>query len=154
MREDDGLSRIPTLVVAEPFEPSEFYGRESTGENPIGMLLAVLTGSGEGAKAALCALVRSLIEEGRRFAGTPGGQRWTKILANSPAIDSGWLLWSHANVDRLLHNAAVLPDSPAVLLKAALRELEEIDMAKLMTELSRLTAELDSADPAMASTRS
>jgi hypothetical protein len=118
------------------------------------MLLAVLTGSGEGIKAALCTLLRSLIEEGRRFAGTPDGQRWAKILANSPAIDRGWLLWNHANIDLLLRHAAVLPESPAALLKAALQQLEEIDMAKLMSELSRMMVELDTADPAGAPTRS
>ena len=147
--------QIPTLVVAEPpLEPGEFFASALAGQNPIGMLLAVLTGTGEGAKAALRALLRSLIEEGRRFADTPAGQRWAKILVDSPAIDRGWLLWNHANIDLLLRHAAVLPDSPAVLLKAGLRQLEEIDMAKLMMELSRLAVELESADRAGVSTRS
>ena len=155
MSEGDDHAQIPTLVVGEPPpDPGEFFASELVGDNPIGMLLAVLTGSGEGVKAALCTLLRSLIEEGRRFAGTPDGQRWAKILADSPAIDRGWLLWNHANVDLLLRHAAVLPESPAALLKAALQQLEEIDMAKLMSELSRMVVELDTADPAGVPTRS
>jgi hypothetical protein len=151
---DDDHVRIPTLVVGEPpLGLDEFFASELVGDNPIGMLLAVLTGSGEGVKAALCTLLRSLIEEGRHFAATPGGQRWVKILAGSAAVDRGWLLWNHANVDLLLRHAALLPDSPAALLKAALQQLEQIDMAKLMSDLSRMAVELDAADPA-ASTRS
>jgi hypothetical protein len=153
--EGDDHAHIPTLIVGEPpLEPSEFFANELVGDNPIGMLLAVLTGSGEDVKAALRTLLRSLIEEGRRFAGTPGGQRWAKILADSPAVDRGWLLWNHANVDLLLRHAALLPDSPVALLKAALQQLEEIDMAKLMSELSRMAVELDVADSAEATTGS
>jgi hypothetical protein len=155
MSEVDDRAQVPQLVVSEPPPgPDELFASALAGLNPIGMLLAVLTGSGEDAKAALRTLLRSLIEEGRRFAATPAGQRWTGILADSPAVDRGWLLWSHANIDLLLRNAARLPDNPAMLLEAALQQLAAIDIAKLMSELSRLGVELDSGDPAGTATRS
>jgi hypothetical protein len=144
---------IPKLVVREPPpDTGALFAAALAGQNPVGMLLAVLTGSGEGAKAALGTLLRSLVEEGGRFAATPAGRRWAEILVASPAVERGWLLWSHTNIDALLRNAAVLPDSPAALLEGALRQLAAIDMARLMSELSRLAIEIESDGRARSAT--
>ena len=149
----DRVRMIPKLVVREPPpDTGALFAAALAGQNPVGMLLAVLTGSGEGAKAALGTLLRSLIEEGGRFAATPAGRRWADILIASPAVERGWLLWSHTNIDALLRNAPVLPDSPGVLLEGALRQLAAIDMTRLMSELSRLAIEIESAERARSAT--
>ena len=149
----DRVRIIPKLVVREPpSDPGALFAAALAGQNPVGMLLAVLTGSGEGAKAALATLLRALVEEGGRFAATPAGRRWADILIASPAVERGWLLWSHTNIDALLRNAPVLPDSPGVLLEGALRQLAAIDMTRLMSELSRLAIEIESAERARSAT--
>ncbi len=146
MSEIDDRVRIPTLVVREPPpDPGVLFASALAEHSPIGMLLAALTGSGEGAKVALGTLLRSLIDEGSRFAATPAGRRWAEILAASPAFEQGRLLWSHANIDSILRNAAPLPESPAAMFEAAIRQLATIDMAKLVSELSRMAVELESA---------
>lgn len=152
---DDRVRTIPRLVVSEPPpEPGALFAAALAGHSPVDMLLAVLSGSGEGAKAALGTLLRSLVEEGSRFATTSAGRRWAGILAGSPAVEQGWLLWSHANIDALLRDAAAPPENPAVLLEGALRQLSRIDMTKLMSELSRLVIEFESAERAAGATAS
>jgi hypothetical protein len=143
------------LVVREPaLSPDPGFTSALAEGNPIGMLLGLLTGTGEEAKAAIAALLRALIEEGVRFATTPAGTRWARILADAPAVNRGWLLWSHSNVDMHLRNAAVLPDNPGALLEAMLRELSKIDLAKLTSELSRLATEINSTRHSTSSSQS
>ena len=55
------------------------------------------------------------------------------------------MLWNYATADLYLRNAAPLPDNPSALLEAAVRQLGEIDLAKLMSDVSDLATQLDAA---------
>lgn len=146
---------VPKLIVGEPPpEPGALLASALAEQNPIGILLAVLTGSGEQAKAALSALLRSLVEEGSRFAVTPSGQRWAGILAHSPAVERGWLLWSQTNIDTLLQNAAPLSDAPAALLETALTQLATLNTTEVISQLSRFAADIQAEEFATRSRQS
>lgn len=135
---------LPTIVLRDP---APILGEAALTELPdlngLTALLAMLADSGEGARQGLRSLMRSLIDEGRRYAQTPGGRRWAALLKESPAITNGWLLWNQCNADFYLRNAKALSDSPAALLEAALLELKEVDLTELITQLSRLSAQMD-----------
>ncbi len=144
MSEQSRSDVLPTIVVRDP---PVAVGERVLGElaqlNGLGALLALLAGSGEGARAGLRSLVRSLIDDGSRYAQTPDGQRWATLLSESPVVTNGWLLWNHSNVDFYLRNAEPLRDSPGALLEAALSELARGDLAELLMQLSRLSARID-----------
>jgi hypothetical protein len=135
---------LPTIVLRDP---APIIGESVLSElselNGLGALLALLADSGEGARQGLRSLMRSLIDEGQRYAQTPGGRRWAALLKESPAITNGWLLWNQCNADFYLRNAKALADSPAAMLEAALQELKQIDLTELIRQLSRLSAQMD-----------
>lgn len=133
---------VPLIVVDEPLQASaDYFARAVTGLDGIGAWLGFIAEQGESTRATLRSLVRSLIDEGCRYAATPEGARWKALLAQSPAVERGWLLWNHANADFYLRNAEPLPDSPGALFGAVLRELADTDLATLLGELSRIGAE-------------
>ena len=113
--------------------------------NPLGVLLSLVSDREGAGRAAWRSVLRSLIDEGQRYGTTPAGQRWRHLLEQSPALHKGWLLWNHANVDFYLRNAQALDDSPADLLAGAWGELAELDVAAWLSELSRLSTQLDLA---------
>src|ERR1700679_3646170 len=89
---------LPTIVLRD--SPPAFH-ESVLGEIPeargLWPLLALVADSGVAARQGVRSLMRSLIEEGRRYALTPAGQRWTALLNESPAITNGWLLWNQCN---------------------------------------------------------
>jgi hypothetical protein len=138
---------IPRLVITDPPPtPTDQFASALASMSPIGALLSAIAGPGEDARAALKSLVLSLIEEGRRFATTASGQRWIGLLEDSPAVTNGWLLWNQANIDYHLRNATPMPDGPVAMLDAVLQELALSDTAALVGQLSRLAAEVESAN--------
>jgi hypothetical protein len=137
---------VPRLVIRDaPAMPSDMFASALAGMSPFGALLQALVGPGEDARQALKALVLSLIEEGRKFAETPSGQRWVQLLEGSPAVNHGWMLWNQANIDYHLRNATPLPDGPVTMLETVLQDLATSDTVALAGQLSRLAGELEAA---------
>ena len=135
---------LPTIVLRDPPPAfAESVLSEAVEANGLCALLALMADSGVDARQGMRSLMRSLIEEGRRYAQTPAGRRWTSLLNESPAVTNGWLLWNHCNADFYLRNAEPMADSPAALLEAMLQELKEIDVTELIRQLSRLAAQID-----------
>jgi hypothetical protein len=135
---------LPRIVVRDPPRaPALRIVEELAGLNAAGALVLLLTHADQLARDGLRSLARSLIDEGRRYAQTDAGRRWAELLEASPAVTNGWLLWNQANVDFYLRNAEPLAENPARLLEAALRELAQADLAQLLAQLSRASAEVD-----------
>lgn len=133
---------VPLIVVDEPLISSaDYFAQAVTDLDSIGAWLAFVAERGQSGRTALRSLVRSLVDEGRRYAATPAGARWAALLGDSPTVERGWLLWTHANADFYLRNAEPFPDSPGALLGGVLRALAETDLATLLGELSRISAE-------------
>jgi hypothetical protein len=135
---------LPTIVLRDsPPALHESVLAEIPEASGLCTLLALVADSGVAARQGVRSLMRALIEEGRRYALTPAGQRWTALLNESPAITNGWLLWNQCNADFYLRNAQPLGDSPATLLEDMLQELKQIDLTDLVGQLSRLAAQMD-----------
>jgi hypothetical protein len=71
---------------------------------------------GEGVdRVLLRALLLALVEEGRRFAATPDGDRWRRVLAGASAAREGRVLWTAAGLDQFLTGADRGPGSPRAM---------------------------------------
>lgn len=99
MRRDPPSAALPTLSI-------DRVGRAEAG------------GAGaddELTRALVRGLVGALIAEGRRFAGTPAGRRWRRVLAEATLVNEGRLVWSAAGVDLFLRGVDVGPGSPRAM---------------------------------------
>ncbi|HET6691263.1 MAG TPA: hypothetical protein VFG74_10390 [Miltoncostaeaceae bacterium] len=66
-------------------------------------------------RALLRVVLLALVEEGRRFAATPDGDRWRRVLAGASAAREGRVLWAAAGLDRFLTGAGDGPGSPRAM---------------------------------------
>jgi hypothetical protein len=66
-------------------------------------------------RALLRALLLALVEEGRRFAATPEGDRWRRVLAGASTAREGRVLWAAAGLDQFLTGADRGPESPRAM---------------------------------------
>ena len=66
-------------------------------------------------RALLRALLLALVEEGRRFAATPDGDRWRHVLAGASAAREGRALWTAAGLDQFMTGADRGPGSPRAM---------------------------------------
>lgn len=66
-------------------------------------------------RALVRALLLALVEEGRRFAATPAGDRWRQVLAGTSAAREGRVLWTAAGLDQFLTGADRGPGSPRAM---------------------------------------
>jgi hypothetical protein len=66
-------------------------------------------------RALLRAVLLALVEEGRRFAATPDGDRWRRVLAGASAGREGRVLWAAAGLDLVLTGADRGPGSPRAM---------------------------------------
>lgn len=66
-------------------------------------------------RALLRALLLALVEEGRRFAATPDGDRWRRVLAGASTAREGRVLWTAAGLDHFLTGADRGPGSPRAM---------------------------------------
>jgi hypothetical protein len=66
-------------------------------------------------RALLRALLLALVEEGRRFAATPDGDRWRHVLSGASAAREGRWLWTAAGLDQFLTGADRGPGSPRAM---------------------------------------
>ncbi len=66
-------------------------------------------------RALLRALLLALVEEGRRFATTPDGDRWRHVLAGASTAREGRALWTAAGLDQFLAGADRGPGSPRAM---------------------------------------
>ncbi len=79
------------------------------------------------------ALILSLVEEGRRFAATPEGQRWLEGLAGSELVKRGVLVWEAYGLDLLLESEPVI--TPSAWLELMLTALANPDLESLLSML-------------------
>ncbi len=79
------------------------------------------------------ALVLSLVEEGRRFAGTPEGQLWLEGLAGSELVRRGVLIWEAYGLDLLLESEPVV--TPSVWLELVLSAIANPDLESILSML-------------------
>lgn len=66
-------------------------------------------------RALVRAMLLALVEEGRRFAATPDGDRWRRVLAGASAAREGRALWTAAGLDQFLTGADRGPGSPRAM---------------------------------------
>lgn len=79
------------------------------------------------------ALALSLVEEGRRFAGTPEGQRWLEGLASSDLARRGVLIWEAYGLDMLLEAEPVV--TPSAWLDLVLAAIANPDLEGILSML-------------------
>ena len=91
------------------------------------------------------AIVSALVAEGRRFAETPEGRRWSARLARSELVRRGQILWEGSGLALFDDDAgAVLPSA---LLDCALGALAGADVMGLLDRLWQSTHEVRDAAP-------
>lgn len=90
-------------------------------------------------------LVRQLVAEGRRFAGTPEGARWQARLADAPLTQRGRMVWTAYGLDRLLDDQAATP--PSGWLEALAAALEEADLEQTLAAMMIEEARHATLDP-------
>lgn len=115
--------RIPTGADAE--------GEASVGEQLVWLrrLQALMLEHPMAAQAAFSAL----LAEGRRFATTPEGAEWKRVLADSPWVRQGRLLWDVLSLHLLEESpSGALPSS---YLEALFRAAESSDLEGLLRRL-------------------
>jgi hypothetical protein len=86
----DQAGELPRLVLRSPDQLEQLLGR-------VERLLAR-------DPVAARALIGALVAEGRRFAATPEGRHWQAILARSPLVRQGRVVWQAAGLNRLTAN--------------------------------------------------
>lgn len=79
------------------------------------------------------ALVRALVAEGRRFAGTDEGRAWQEQLAGSDLIKKGHLIWQAYGLDAL--DGAEEPMLPSQWLHTLLAAVDEADVEQVLARL-------------------
>ncbi len=79
------------------------------------------------------AILQALVAEGRRFAGTPDGQRWKKSLSTSALVQHGRLIWQAYGLDSLLDSEPVLV--PSDWLDYLIDGIEKADLETILSQL-------------------
>lgn len=79
------------------------------------------------------ALILSLVEEGRRFAGSSDGQRWMEGLASSELAKRGVLIWEAYGLDLLLEAEPVV--TPSAWLDLVLAAIANPDLEGILSML-------------------
>ncbi|MFL6292725.1 MAG: hypothetical protein ACJ759_17670 [Thermoanaerobaculia bacterium] len=133
------MEPVPTIVLEEEAPPDLLM---DAGADPLLGILRWLADPVLGAGEESRSLIRALIDEGRRFAQTASGRRWSALLSDSPLVTKGWLLWSFAGVDLLLKSSGPTLDSPAALLEDVLHRLVEADVESYLSDLAAFAAAL------------
>jgi hypothetical protein len=128
---------IPRIVIDPP--PQAGRHVSSGDDDPVLALLDELRSPSANLRAL--DLARALIAEGRSFAETPSGRRWTALLSRSSLVENGWLLWNYANLDLSLGEGEQSDDSPADMLEEVLRRLLSGDLERYVSVLGNLLAE-------------
>jgi len=85
------------------------------------------------------AIVTALVEEGRRFAQTPGGAAWSARLESSELVESARMIWETLSLTAVSANAPdALPSAciDAVVHATAIEGLEPL-LSKLMLGTER-----------------
>ncbi len=66
-------------------------------------------------RAVMRGLLLALIEEGRRFAATPAGARWRRVLGEASIGREGLGRWGAAGLDLFVSGGDRGPDSPRAM---------------------------------------
>ncbi|HHM05549.1 MAG TPA: hypothetical protein ENJ19_07375 [Gammaproteobacteria bacterium] len=103
--------------------------------DPVLRLIKWLS-TGNASRAPVRGTVQALIEEGRAFADTPSGRRWLSLLADSPLVKNGWVLWNYLNLDLFLKDVDQSADSPADLVENIIRRMNEDDVEAYLNTLN------------------
>lgn len=80
-------------------------------------------------------LLRAIIREGERFARTPEGMHWKALLANSPIVRNGWLVWNVSGLEFLLKNDDADQPTPSELWHHITTQLAEMNVEPYLTRL-------------------
>ncbi len=100
-------------------------------------LLTRLLGVGDRApRQGMRAVVKFLIRQGREYARTPAGEQWRQLLAASPAVHKGWILWHQSNAEFYVRHAEDLEDDPLRMFEDIMQHLQTTEMESLLGALS------------------
>jgi hypothetical protein len=132
------LRRIQTLVLAQRPPPAPGPGAapppEPTPEATAQLaLLRRLQGLLLEHPVAAQAAFSALLAEGRRFAATPEGAVWKRVLADSDWVRNGRLLWDVVSLNLLEETPSGA--LPSAYLEALFRAAETPDLEGLMRSL-------------------
>lgn len=111
-------------------------------DDALGKLVALLLRNGLHSGTLTEEVISSLVAEGRRFAKTDSGRRWTSVLASSKLATNGWLLWNMLDLDRFVTDRDGNPDgdTPAALVEDLLRKVGETQLEQLIRLVSDVAA--------------
>ncbi len=100
---------------------------------PVLRVVGVPAGTGGGGdrleRALLRGLLLALIDEGRRFAATPAGERWRHVLREGSLARDGRARWDAAGLGLFLTGADRGPGSPRAMADDILALLAADDAA-------------------------
>lgn len=108
--------------------------RTAEGE-PLREYLRAIRQVDEAWRGELPVLLRAIIREGRRFAGTPEGARWKAFLADSPLVRNGWLVWSVSGLDFLVRSEDESELTPSDLWQQITTRLAGLDVEPFLEML-------------------
>ncbi|HZR84388.1 MAG TPA: hypothetical protein VFD92_25040 [Candidatus Binatia bacterium] len=83
---------------------------------------------------AVRAILRALIEEGRRFAQTPKGRRWRRHLAQSELLRRARVVWDSSLLSAV--DARETPPLPSAVIDALVASLLGSDIREVLVRLS------------------
>jgi len=134
----------PTITIA-PLPEAGGLGEGDRGLETIAKLLIDHRGR---ADRAVSNAIGFLVKEGRRFAETDSGRRWSAMLAESKLVMNGWILWNMLDLDRYLTGRDEEPggDTPAAMIEDVLRDLNAIRLEEIIRLIRNLTMEQGQAE--------
>jgi hypothetical protein len=80
------------------------------------------------------AIVRALVAEGKRFAGTPSGRRWRDHLAQSELLRRARILWDSSILSAV--DSREPEPIPSAVIDALVSSLMQSDMREVLVRLS------------------
>jgi len=132
-------SPAPAITIA----PLPEMGHLGEGDRGLEAIVKLLIDHRGRTDRAVGNAIGFLVKEGRRFAETDSGRRWSAMLAESKLVMNGWLLWNMLDLDRYLTRRDEEPggDTPAALIEDVLRDLNAIRLEEIIRLIRDLTME-------------
>lgn len=128
---------MPRIEIRPLPEPAA----RGTPADLLATLIEVLRRRGGGDRW-IGSLVSGLVAEGRRFAETDSGRRWTSVLAASQLATNGWMLWNMLDLDRYVTARDMgTEDTPAAMVEDLLREVGSARLEELIRLMTALAVE-------------
>ena len=131
----DSSENLPRLTLADEAEDRAEPPRLILRGDPLGDYLSALRRIDAVRNRDLRGLIAAVIREGRRFVATPAGERWQALLADSPLIRNGWLVWNISGLDFLLNSTDEDELTPSDLWQQITRQLAGLEVEPYLTRL-------------------